>query len=451
MKVEWFRSATVGIYTDSGTRILCDPWITNGAFIGSWFHFPKLEGFEFKELVNRKWDALYISHLHADHFDRKLVAAIARNQPDCLVILPKFAHRWLYRAVANCGFEPHRILEVETNKSFKLKDFAIKVFTADFCDPQVCGLSAPCLPISPRESSIDSLALFEADGQRILNANDALAVQSASKLWPTIGTVDLLLGHYGGAGPYPQAFVGINNDDKIFEAKNLAGIFVNRLLDTSVKLKARFVMPYAGQYILGGTLSKLNPYRSVVRLEEVLDAISTSTDSTPIGLQPFSTFNLTTGESEATWHEPSEFEVDQYLKSVEGELFPYQLKEESWENPDELIQSALTSVGREYLARENFRVRDYRITISAGDSSKTIQFDSQDFKILDGNFIDLLNTTSLDFDPRLLKRLIIRAEGYKGFTPYHFNQAEIGSHIQWRRNGEYNSITSLLNFMHVSN
>ena len=449
MKVEWFRSATVGIYSDSGARILCDPWITNGAFIGSWFHFPKLEGFEFKELVDRRWDALYISHLHADHFDRKLVAAIARNQPDCVVILPKFTHRWLYRAVANCGFEPSRILEVETNKSFKFKDFAIKVFTADFCDPEVCGVSTPCLPVSPRESAIDSLALFEADGQRILNANDALAVQSASKLWPLIGTVDLLLGHYGGAGPYPQAFVTIDDENKSIEAKKLADVFVNRLLDTSVKLKAKFVMPYAGQYVLGGTLSGLNPFRSVVKLEEVLNAINSGTNSIPVGLRPFSSFNLTTGELEATWHEPSDLEVTQYLKSIESELFPYQLKEESWANSEELLESALVSVGREYLSRENLRVNDYRIAVSAKNLSRTIQFNSDNFEILEGKFIDLPNTTDLNFDPRLLKRLITRVEGYKGFTTFHFNQAEIGSHIQWRRNGDYTPITSLLNFMHA--
>ncbi len=76
MKVQWFRSATVAIITRAGTKVLCDPWISDGAFIGSWFHFPKLDGFEFEELVGTKWDAIYISHLHADHFDRKLVAAI---------------------------------------------------------------------------------------------------------------------------------------------------------------------------------------------------------------------------------------------------------------------------------------------------------------------------------------------------------------------------------------
>ena len=447
MKIEWFRSATVGIYSDSGTRILCDPWITNGAFIGSWFHYPKLEGFEFKELVSRRWDALYISHLHADHFDRKLVAAIARNQPDCVVVLPKFSHRWLFRAVANCGFELNRILEIEPNRTVSVKDFKIRIFTADFCDPQICGASTTCLPVTPRQSAIDSLALFEADNQRLLNANDALAVESTSKLWHLIGEVDLLLGHYGGAGPYPQTFVDLKSEEKTIEASKLAHKFVQRLVDAATKLRAKYVMPYAGQYVLAGSLSRLNPYRSVVKLEEALKILSANSKSIAIGLNPFSQFDLTTGEIQQAWIEPTEIELREYLNDIEREIFPYQLKAEIWDNASTFIESALNSVGLEYTSRSDLAVKDYRITIQTGEISKTIHFNSGAFKIIDGNYLEVPNTTSLTFDPRLLRRIITRSSGYKGFTQYHFNQAEIGSHIEWQRNGNYNPITSLLNFM----
>lgn len=54
MKVEWFRSATVGISSETGSTILCDPRMTDGAFLGSWYHFPPLEGFEYKELLARR-------------------------------------------------------------------------------------------------------------------------------------------------------------------------------------------------------------------------------------------------------------------------------------------------------------------------------------------------------------------------------------------------------------
>ena len=120
MKVEWFRSATVGVTSNSGTSILCDPWLTDGAFLGSWYHFPPLQGFEFQEVLGRPWDAVYVSHLHADHFDRKFLAALARRQPECTVVIPHFAHSWLRRAVESCGFPPQQIAEVGSGDTQKI-------------------------------------------------------------------------------------------------------------------------------------------------------------------------------------------------------------------------------------------------------------------------------------------------------------------------------------------
>jgi hypothetical protein len=50
----------------------------------------------------------------------------------------------------------------------------------------------------------------------------------------------------------------------------------------------------------------------------------------------------------------------------------------------------------------------------------------------------------------LLKGLIQRSEGYEGFTPMHFNQAEIGSHFTWRRSGEYSDVVHCLNFLQAT-
>ena len=48
MQIKLYRSATVGIIFDSG-KILCDPWLTDGEYYGSWSHFPK---FNFNDNLN---------------------------------------------------------------------------------------------------------------------------------------------------------------------------------------------------------------------------------------------------------------------------------------------------------------------------------------------------------------------------------------------------------------
>ena len=405
-------------------------------------------GFEFQELVAKKWTAIYISHLHADHFDRKLVSAIAKNQPDCVVILPKFQHRWLYRAVKNCGFEENRILELESNVVHSIFDLRVTIFTADYCNPQICGASVECMPTSRREAALDSLALFEADGQRILNANDALAVESASKLWPLIGKVDLLLGVYGGAGPYPQCF-DISDEIKAIESKKLARKFLMRLCLAANKLSATYVMPYAGQYVLSGSLSNLNRFRSVFQLSEALEFLSHNSTAEPISLAPFSTFDLRTGSSNQVWAEPSDEMVSSYVQDISAHVFPYQHKQENWENGDEQLFDAMKSVEAEYLRRcfVGAKHKKYSLSVKTEAFGRTINFDNNQVFITKKEDPFFESHTALTLDSRLLKRIIIRAKGYSGFTQYHFNQAEIGSHIKWKRDGEYDSVTSLLNFM----
>ena len=60
------------------------------------------------------------------------------------------------------------------------------------------------------------------------------------------------------------------------------------------------------------------------------------------------------------------------------------------------------------------------------------------------------NVTTIQLDARLLRRLVTRKPNYRGFTQYHFNQAEIGSHLSWSRVGPYPKETNFLNFAQSS-
>lgn len=448
VKIQWYRSATVGIFSDAGTSILCDPWMTDGAFIGSWYHWPPLEGGEFEYLVARKWDAIYISHFHADHFDRKLLSAIAKHQEEIRVLIPQFANKWLRRAILNCGISPKQLIEVGSNQTQLVKDISVRMFTADYCNPQICGVSVSCQSTPRKQTANDSLALFEADGRRILNANDALAVETAQKIWPLIGEVDLLLGHYGGAGPYPQCFVDISSDDKSKASADTGWSFVNRLISTADKLSAKFTLPYAGQYVLGGSLVNLNSHRSVIPMRNVISRIRESGVTQPISLNPFEEFDLSLESSGDEWIDPTNLELSNYLEKISVNLFPYQRKQEIWHKGSEQLNSALQEVRRNFEQYLNTGGSGSKssITIKSDDLQGTLNFNTDSCSVSIDNEFE--NHTIIELDQRLLKRLVLRRPGYVGFTQYHFNQAEIGSHLTWRRNGPYNNETRFLNYMH---
>lgn len=453
MKIQWFRSATVGIQTNSGVSILCDPWITDGAFIGSWYHWPPLEGNEFTRIIENKWDYIYISHLHADHFDRKLVSKIAKVQPKCIAIIPKFETDWLRRAVENCGFTSNRLIELESGKKNNLNDLEATIYVADFCDHKICGVEIPCFSKNPGRRSIDSVAIFKSDNQTILNANDALAVNSAKRLWPIIGNVDLILGHYGGAGPFPQCFTELENFKKIELARENAMNFVERLIDTSNFLNAKYVMPYAGQYVLGGKLANLNEFRSVMKLSEVINLISSKSNSIPVSLAPFSQFDLDTGKSTKEWSEPSREIYNAYIERISVNLFPYENSKKTWsrESEEQNMKIAFKKLQRQFKTDLDAGVIGSNSTLSIETELGIYNFNFSEsecyFSQADEDVF--AQRTIVGLNSSLLEKLIIRRPGYNGFTQYHFNQAEIGSHLTWKREGSYFREIELLNFLQI--
>jgi UDP-MurNAc hydroxylase len=69
------------IVEHNGKRILFDPWMDDGIFHGSWYHYPPAQvGIE--DLG--KLDYIYISHIHEDHCS---AGTIKHLNPDAEIIV----------------------------------------------------------------------------------------------------------------------------------------------------------------------------------------------------------------------------------------------------------------------------------------------------------------------------------------------------------------------------
>jgi UDP-MurNAc hydroxylase len=174
------------IDTKAGS-ILCDPWV-NPAYFGSWFPFPDNSTLDWDALGD--CDYLYVSHLHADHFDPANLRAHVNK--DAVVLLPDFPVPDLRRELERLGF--HRFFE--TTESVKHRVSGPK----GALDVMIIALRAPA------DGPIGDSGLVVSDGETVaFNMNDARPTD-LEVLDSEFGHVDVHMLQYSGAIWYPMVY-----------------------------------------------------------------------------------------------------------------------------------------------------------------------------------------------------------------------------------------------------
>ena len=185
MQVTSIGHAGFRIDTAAGS-VLCDPWV-NPAYFGSWFVFPDNSGLDWDTLG--ECDYLYISHLHKDHFDPKLLAEHINK--DAVVLLPDFPVPDLKRELEQLGF--HRFFETEDSVKHLLRG------PKGDLDVMIIALRAPA------DGPIGDSGIVVSDGTTtVFNMNDSrpLALDVLSEF----GHIDVHMPQYSGAIWYPMVY-----------------------------------------------------------------------------------------------------------------------------------------------------------------------------------------------------------------------------------------------------
>lgn len=446
MKVHWYTNACVRITSSKGVSILCDPWLNEGAFLGSWFHWPPISGELSNQLLSEPCDGIYISHLHPDHYDPKFLRQFSKIRPEVPVYIAQYAHPWLKRSIGAVVGPLTRVIELPPRSWVDLgQELKMQIFAADTCNPKICGANIPC-QVNPNLRGIDSIAVFSGDGSVVVNANDAMGVELVPKIVANIGRADLLMGHYGGASPFPQCFPDIENKQLV--AKKVVAKTCRMLVDAAEALNVKYIMPFAGQYVLGGKLVALNSDRASIPLDQAASQIRLLTEREVITLRPGGAIDLKNGEKDADYVEPNSKKTTEYLAKIGKIKFQYEeVTEKKWNSPSlDLINSALPLAEKSKFVKINSQ---NSFVIGDGEHFVTVNIDpNQKYtSVKSGNAPLFDSITEITMPAELLRRLSTRKRGYKGFTTLHWNQADVGSHLVWRRKGEYEMAShSLLNY-----
>ena len=257
-KVKYYANATVSIYAHNFS-LLCDPWLVDGAYDGSWYHFPPLQT---RPEDLHDYTHIYISHIHPDHFDAQTLKRLPKKAP---VVICDFGHPWLKSALEKLGFP---VIEVKPGDCFEIAP-GTRVWMYD------SFTNNPLNPDTETPNVIDSAIVVESDEWAILNANDNMPDEKAcSELRQRFGRVDLALLPYCGGGEYPSGFRNLTFEQKLAGAERVTQAYLNRFDDNLRILEPKLVLPFAGGYIIGGRMVEKNRCLGIPPVERAVERAS---------------------------------------------------------------------------------------------------------------------------------------------------------------------------------
>lgn len=416
MKFQFIGNAC-GIFIGStGSKILCDPWIVNGVFEGSWFHYPPLKT-QIKDLQNV--DAIYVSHIHPDHYDERYFD-FPKNIP--LIILdegPNFLKKNLLRK----GYS--NFLEIKNNQTKKFKEFNLtiyKPFTGHIFEESLLG------------NLIDSALVLNDKNITAVNFNDNTPDEKACiNIHNKFKKIDMAMLNYNAAGPYPSCFDNLNEKEKKIESDRILKRNFDHLCKIIPLLKPKTVLPFAGSYVIGGKNYIKNNYLGTTTWDQCADYLKKKlgTKANIICLRENQTFDILNQKSLHKYQRLSKDHMKKYIQEIKNHKYDYELDE----MPN--IEKLKKDIG---IATDKLLERSKKYGIDF-ESNLLIEIDGKKITVLNGK--DKKRELICKMDNRLLRRILDRKS--------HWNNAEIGTHITFKRsfNKMDPDVHRIMSFFHL--
>jgi len=388
-----------GIFTGSkGTKILCDPWIVDGIFEGSWFHYPPLKT-KISDLQNI--DGIYVSHIHPDHYDERNFD-FPKNIP--LIILNE-GQNFLKKNLIKKGYG--NFIEIKDGEIKDFKEFKLtmyKPFTGHGYEETSLG------------NLLDSALILNDQNITAINFNDNRPDENAClKIKNKFKKIDLAMLNYNAAGPYPSCFDNLSVEEKKKENNRILKRNFDHLCKIIPILKPKTVLPFAGAYVLGGKNYYKNEYLGTTTWDECADYLKKNLqDKTNIiCLRENQTFDISDQTRLEKYERVNIKEMKNYINSIKNYKYDY----EADKTPD--INKLEQDIE---LAKEKLLERSKRFDVDI-KSNVFIELNGKKIKILDGK--DEKRKLVCEMDERLLRRILDRKA--------HWNNCEIGAHITFFR------------------
>ncbi len=221
MRVTYYGQACT-LTEAAGRRILTDPWLTEGAYSGTWYHTHVLaEAGVTPETIPKDVDYIFLSHEHEDHLDPETLRHFRRDIPIliCRFTTPKF-RKYLE------GLGLTNIRELNSGETLDL---------GDGLDVTIFGTA---------EYTNDSAILVRGDGHVMFNETDCkLGYRELQQLADQ--KIDIGFYMFSGANWYPMLYEG-DPDVKLEQVRRRRRSLVRGFVERVKLTKPRIAVPAAG-------------------------------------------------------------------------------------------------------------------------------------------------------------------------------------------------------------
>ncbi len=445
MKIRKLGSATV-IVESSDVKLICDPWLTDGIYYGSWCNYPPIP---IEEYDLDGIDYIYVSHIHPDHFDP---ATFERLNKDIPVLIHKYHKQFLKMNITRLGF---KVIELENGQPFELGGSTkISIFAADDCDPSICGHMFGCITSEIKGSmQLDSLCVIEDGNHVVVNTNDCpygIAENTLKRVKSLYKNIDFALVGYTSASLYPHCMMDYDETKMMVGVEHAKKVGLSSGLNTLKVLLPNYYMPFAGTYILGGKYAYKNKN---LPLPEIQDAVSYFQDNlsdgdsvvNPILLNLGESFNLESKSASAKYIPVDREKRDRYITNVAAH-FKYEF--ERFEVPEvseifDLFEQALPRLIQKQKEISFFEEINLVFDLPNG-SFVSLNLATSKLEIT-SKFDDLDNYHRFQLDPRLLKSVL------SGPKYANWNNIEIGGMLNFSRSPDVYrmDVHTLINALHI--
>lgn len=252
MQVEFVANASFIVRLKTGKTLLTDPWLTDGAYYGTWCNFPPLSEARREQVFALRPDYIYVSHIHPDHLDPASLGRFPRDTPILIGRLKEPALSHLRRAIERAGFADIRVLDYWDE--VELDGARVSIL------PQFAAASSGAEDQTGYEIDT-SIFVRDVDGVTLFNCVDnALQDADAHAVRRRFGAPDIAILPYAGGSFFPQGCPAYSDDEKRVWRDRIGGARLEAFVRHAQIIGARFNIPAAGSYVLGGRIAGMSEY-----------------------------------------------------------------------------------------------------------------------------------------------------------------------------------------------